>query len=137
MGGYKERMGEMWEAAAEEMFTKLSPRVLACSSSLKCYPRFHQNKLRKWHLLSNFQHEKCVLRRIFSILSGSECVCQCDCSDTAMQKGGCTWDPGNFITLSQAVSVQDPGLCAVCPALRTGNMAQTTLCVIATSHWAL
>lgn len=32
----------------------------------------------------------------------------------------------NFITLSQAVSVQDPGLCAACPALRTGNMAQTT-----------
>lgn len=80
---------------------------------------------------------KVCLRSIFDILSGSGCVCQCDCSDTAMQKGGCTWDPGNFITLSQAVSVQDPGLCAVCPALRTGNMAQTTLCVIATSHWAL
>lgn len=70
--------------------------------------------------------------RAFPIVSGKR-----DCSDTAMQKGGCTWDPGNFITPSQAVSVQDPGLCAGCPGLRTGNMAQTTLCVIATSHRAL
>lgn len=54
-----------------------------------------------------------------------------------MQKVGCTWDPGNFITQSQAVSVQDPGLCASCPGQRTGNMAQTALCVIATSRWGL
>lgn len=96
-----------------------------------------------WKVASHFKSspkkfKKQAQRSIFTILSGfSHCVWQRDCSDTAMQKGGCTWDPGNFITPSQAVSVQDPGLCAGCPALRTGSMAQTTLCVIATSHRAL
>lgn len=85
-----------------------------------------------------FSRKMQALKSIFNILSGfSHCVWQRNCSDTAMQKEGCTWDPGNFITPSQAVSVQHPGLCAACPARRTGNMAQTTLCVIATSHRAL
>lgn len=135
--GCKQRVGEMGRQQKRPKFTKLYPWVLACFYALKYYHYFHHNKPRKSHLISNLQHDTCVLGSIFNILSGSHCVCQCDCSDTAMQKGGCTWDPGNFITLSQAVSVQDPGLCAVCPALRTGNMAQTTLCVIATSRWAL
>lgn len=106
------------------------------SESWLCFLHFHHNKLKK--VASHFPKKR--ERREASSTSSrafSHCVWQRDCSDTAMQKGGCTWDPGNFITPSQAVSVQDPGLCAGCPALRTGNMAQTTLCVIATSRRAL
>lgn len=105
--------------------------------SWRVFLHFHHYKLRKSHLISNLQKTRAP-RSNFNVLPGfSHCVWQRDCSDTAMQRGGCTGDPGNFITPSQAVSVQDPGLCAGCPALRTGNMAQTTLCVIATSRRAL
>lgn len=112
----------------------ISMRFFFCTQVLQLLPPQQTEKV-----ASHFKSSpKNVQRSIFYVLSGfSYCVWQCDRSDKAMQKGGCTWDPGNFITPSQAVSVQDPGLCAGCPALRTGNMAQTTLCVIATSRRAL
>lgn len=133
---YKQRMEGSWGRQQKRpIFTKLYPCVFFfCTQVLQLLPPQQTEKV-----ASHFKSSpKNVQRSIFYVLSGfSYCVWQCDRSDKAMQKGGCTWDPGNFITPSQAVSVQDPGLCAGCPALRTGNMAQTTLCVIATSRRAL
>lgn len=114
--------------------TKLYPQVLTCFLCTT-YPTTN------WVTRISFKifSKKCKRWKTSSASSRAfpHCAWQCNCSNTAMQKEGCTWDPGNFITPSQAVSVQHPGLCAGCPARRTGNMAQTTLCVIATSHRAL
>lgn len=137
--GYNERMGEMGEGTRTDEFSlNCIHEPWPVFNALMYYQYYLHHKLRKSHNISNLRQKTGSPRSIFNILSSfSHCVWQRDCSDTAMQKGGCTWDPGNFITPSQAASVQDPGLCAVCPALRTGNMAQATLCVIATSRGAL
>lgn len=62
------------------------PWGVLCTQELPLLPL---HKARNSHIKISIQI--CALRSIFNILF-SHCVWQCDCSDTVMQKGGCTWD---------------------------------------------